>query len=370
MGELPLPQSSPTLGTKREREADSPLSAGASDSPRNLLPQNEMPRTIAGSRRANKEPPFIRQADRPSLHKSSAQRPYFQPEPLSPPAHAFTLNTRPPPQEQSQQQSHSPLREIHEFEETFSATPPFTNASPVGFALPMYGRRASSDGQVTFGAQTLPSEPQAHSPQLDPQTNYWYSMPSSSSPPNSEHSEPTSHAGASGASLSYGFRYPPSPTSQHQPHPRRHYLRQGSQLGGFSSTSKISTLSRGPYGMDAAEVVAGKTFDSMTTAYTQQQQRTPTYTLGPMVPDIGSNSMVSPPPRSSSGSSLENAYSGMGMDTRPDPLEGHYQHPQQHRGVQQQHEHQHPFTADSDTGPIWSNDPTGFECVEFVLFRS
>jgi len=368
MGELPLPQSSPNLGTKREREADSPLSAGANDSPRNLLPQNEMPRTIAGSRRINKVPPSIRQADRPPLHKSSAQRQYFQPEPLSSPAHTFTLNTRPPQQVDSQQQSHSPLREIHEFEQTFSATPPFTNASPVGFATPMYGNElggVTSDGQVTFGAQTLPSEPQAHSPQLDSQTNYWYSM-QSSVPQNSEHSEPTSHAGPSGASSSYGLHYPPSPTSHHQPYSRRHHVPQSTQLGGVSSTSRMGSLAGGPYGMDAAEAVAGRTFDSMTTAYTQQQQQTSTYALGPTVPERGSSSMVSPPPRSSSGSSMENASSGMGMDTMPDR---HYQH----HNVQQQHEHQslsHPFTADSSTGAIWSNDPTGFECVKFVLFRS
>jgi hypothetical protein len=70
---------------------------------------------------------------------------------------------------------------------------------------------------------------------------------------------------------------------------------------------------------------------------------------------------------------MENAYKGMGMDTMPDRLEGHYQHQHQYQGVPQQLEQQslsHPFTVDSNAGAIWSNVPTGFECVNFALFCS
>jgi len=371
MGELPLPQQSPPSGTRRERELGTPLSASASGSPLNPLSQNEMPRAIAGSRRVNKDIPFIRPTERAPLHKSSPQ--LSQREPLSSPAHTFSFNIQSPQQAHSQKQSYRQMREIQELGQTISAPPPFTNAERPVFSLPVYTNeleRVPSDGQLTFSAQAHPSQPQAQSPQLDPQTNYWYTVPSNANSQDSKHSESTSHAGPSGASSSYAAHYPPAPTPQRQPHPSRHHPPRGIPLGGFSSTSEMSPLTRGPYGMYSAEVEAGSISDSMTTAYTQRQE-TPMYGLGPMVPQMGSSAAVSPSPRSSSGSSMENAYRGMVMDTMPDRSGGHYQH--QHQAVPQQHEQQslpNPFTVDSDTGAMWPNVPTGFECVKSVLVCS
>lgn len=365
MGELPLPQRSPPSGTKRERESDVPLSAGAGGSPSNLLFQNEIPRTIAGSRRVTKESPFIRPTERTPLHKRSPQR--SQCEPLSSPERLFSFNTRPP--QLHAQPSHGQIRESPEPGQTISATPPFTNAAPM-FALPVYSNELGSaplDGEVTFSAHAHLSQPQVHPPQPDLQTNYWYTMPSNTRPQDSERSESASHAGPSGGSSSHRLHYPPAPTPQHQPHSRRYHPTRGVPLGDFSSTSEMNSLTGGPYGMDTADVGAGSIFDPMTTAYTQRQE-TSAYALGPTVPEMGSSSVVSPSPRSSSGSSMENTYSGMAMDTMPNLSEGQYQHQHQHQRVPQQHEQQslsHPFT---DAGAIWSNVPTGFEYVKFVLF--
>lgn len=333
----------------------------------NLLSQNEMSRAIAGSRRVNKDTSFIRPTERAPLHKSSPQ--LSQREPLSSPAHAFSFNIQSPQQAHSQKHSYRQMREIQELEQTISATSSFTNAERPVFALPVYTNeleRVSSDGQVTFSAQAHPSEPQAQSTQLDPQTNYWYTVPSSASSKDSERSESTPHAGPSGASSSYALHYPSAPTPQRHPHPNRHHPPRGIPIVGFSSTSEMSPLTRGPYGMYSAEVGAGNISDSMTTGYTPQQE-TSMYGLGPMVAQMGSSATVSPP-RSSSGSSMENAYRGMGMDTMPDRSGGHYQH--QHQAVPQQHEPQslpNPFTVDSDTGAMWS---TGFECVKSVFVCS
>jgi hypothetical protein len=122
-------------------------------------------------------------------------------------------------------------------------------------------------------------------------------------------------------------------------------------------------VAKGPYGMDVA---TGMLFDAMggRAGYTQQQ--TSTYGLGPMpssFPGMGSGSMVSTPPQSSSGSSMEDVYRRIGMETMPDRPGGHYQH--QHQTVPRQQEQQsssYPFLG------VWSNAPTGFECVLFVLF--
>jgi hypothetical protein len=257
------------------------------------------------------------------------------------------------------------MREIQELGQTIPSTSSFTNAERPVFAPPVYTNeleRVPSGGQVTFSAQAHPSQPQAQAPQLDPQTNCWYSVPSNASSQDSEHAESTSHAGPSGASSSYALHYPPAPIPRRQPHLNRHHTPRGIPLGGFSSTSEMSPLPQGPYGMYSAEVGAGSTSDSMTTAYTQRQE-TSMYGLGPMVPQMGSSATVTPSPRSSSGSSMENAYRGMGMDTMPDRSGGHYQHQHQHQAVPQRHEQQslpNTFAVDSDTGAMWSNVPTGF----------
>jgi hypothetical protein len=59
----------------------------------------------------------------------------------------------------------------------------------------------------------------------------------------------------------------------------------------------------------------------------------------------------------------------MGMETMPDRLGGHSQ--RQHQTVPRQQEQRassYPFVFDNDALAAWSNAPTGFECVIFVLF--
>jgi hypothetical protein len=65
---------------------------------------------------------------------------------------------------------------------------------------------------------------------------------------------------------------------------------------------------------------------------------------------------------------MEDVYRGMGMGTMPDRSGGQYQH--QHQGFPQHQEQQasYPFVLDHDTGAIWSNAPTGVQCVISILF--
>ena len=96
-----------------------------------------------------------------------------------------------------------------------------------------------------------------------------------------------------------------------------------------------------------------------------------TYGLGPIhssIPSMGSGSMASTAPQSNSGSSMEDVYRGMGMETTPDRSGGQYEH--QPQGVLRQQEQQvlsYPFVLDNDTEAIWSTAPTGVQCVISIL---
>jgi hypothetical protein len=84
---------------------------------------------------------------------------------------------------------------------------------------------------------------------------------------------------------------------------------------------------------------------------------------------MGSGLMASTPPQSSLGSSTEDVYKGMGMETIPDHSNGHIQH--QHQTVPWQQEQRaslNPYILDNDAVAAWSNAPTGFKYVVFVLF--
>ena len=209
----------------------------------------------------------------------------------------------------------------------------------------------------TFSTQAHLSHLQARSPHLDPEANYCYTATAP---------EPTSHTGASGTSSSSGPHYPPAPASQ-QPYPH-HHAPQGISGGEFPSASKASSVAQGLYGMDAAELATGMLFDKMgeRAGYIQ---RTSTYGLGTMhssFPGMGSGSMMSTPPQSSSGSSVEVVYRGMGMEAMPDHSGGHYQHQDQTVPRQQeQPASSYPF-VDNDAVGVWLNAPAGFECVIFV----
>jgi len=97
---------------------------------------------------------------------------------------------------------------------------------------------------------------------------------------------------------------------------------------------------QGPYGIP--EIASGMLFDAMEgrAGYAQQQQ-------------------------TRSGSS----YRGRGVEAMPERSSSHYQH--QHQKIPRQHEEpalSDPFILDSDAAAVWSNVPTGFQCVIVILF--
>jgi hypothetical protein len=66
---------------------------------------------------------------------------------------------------------------------------------------------------------------------------------------------------------------------------------------------------------------------------------------------------------------MEDVYKGMAMETMSDHSSGHIQH--QHQTVPRQQEQWallNPYILNNDAVAAWSNAPTGFECVVFVLF--
>ncbi|KIM40781.1 hypothetical protein M413DRAFT_412939 [Hebeloma cylindrosporum] len=357
VGELPLPQPSPP-SMKRDREWDSPPSSHASEQTSGPMSQTEASsRIIAGSRRVRKQPSSINQAQQLQTHPTHPP-PHQQSQaaPPPPPLHQ-SHNPRPPPERvRSRRYSHSQTR-ANESQQTASEVPSFNNTDLNVFALPVYSNdlaRLPLHGQMTFSAQA--HEPQTYPP---PETNYWYA------------SEPMSHADAGGPTSSYGSHYPPASVPQQQPY-SHHHAPQGIPGGEYPLASEASSMSQGPYRTDAAELATGMLFDTMLGRGGYTQQRTATYGSGPMhssFSSMGSGSMVSTPPLSS-GSSMEDMYPGMGMETMPDRSGGHYQQQHQHQGVPPQQEQQmsYPFVLDHDAGAIWSNAPTGFQMDQWGTY--
>lgn len=219
-------------------------------------------------------------------------------------------------------------------------------------------------GYVTFSAQAHHPRPQTHQPQLDPQTNHWYAMSDNVS---TQSGEPTPHGGPSGASSSYWPQHQPVPAPQHQHyqqlvHPN--HVSQSIRSSGFS-ISETSSSTHDPYGMDPAQIATGTMHDSGTGTLPYAQQRIPIYRLGSTdtpSPGVGSSSTMSSS-QSSPGSSIENVYGGMRMDTLPNLSDGQsfHQHQHQHQGVPQQQKQLQPLTdpfGDGDTVDLWSNAPT------------
>jgi hypothetical protein len=371
-GELPLRQPSPPPGTRRAHDSDAPFT-GPKESSSNPTSQNEALGTIPGS--FPKEPPFVGQMERPPKLQQSA----------------------------------------------FTTSP---NTDPPEFALPVYTNelgRLPLHGQVSFGAQARNSQSQTHSSQLHPETDYWYPVAHSGS----ERSEPAPLAGPSGTSSSYGLHHagpsaPPLQQQQQQHHLPPHHVPRSIPKDEFSSTSTpfqqpqqqqqqqhlhphhlprsiptdkfpstpaplqqyqqhhlhphhipqnipaeeftsgVSSMAQGQYGMVPPNVAASTSFAS-TLGHIQPQSLE--YELRPIaIPsmNMGPNAMAPPPPPSSAGPSMDNVYSGMAMD--PMSASGHpAYHPYQ--GVSQQGESYYPFALESNTEAVWSNAPTGFECV-------
>jgi len=377
-GELPSRQPSPPPGMRRPHESDAPLFTGPRESSSNPTSQNEALASIAGP--FPKEPPFVSQMEQPTRLQQSA------------------LTVSP-------------------------------NADPPEFALPVYTNelgRLPLHRRVSFGAQAHNSQSQTHSSQLHPQTDYWYAMAHSGS----EQSEPAPLAGPSGTSSSYGLHHagpsaPPlqqqqqhhlrphhvprsiptdgfSSTSvpfqqqqqqkpQHHPRPHHvprsiptdefpstpaliqpyqqhhlhpHHVTQSTPTDEFSSTSGVGSMVQGQYGMVPPNMAASMSFES-TPGHIQPQS--PEYELRPMaLPSVNMrpNAMAPPPPPSSAGPLMDNTYTGIAKDPVSAPGHPTY-HP--HQGVPQPGESYYPFALESNTEVVWSNAPTGFECV-ILLF--
>jgi len=336
---------------KRGREWDSPSSSNASELTSSPMSQNETsPRVIAGSRRVRKEPSFINQTQ-----QTQTPLPQHQPSQAAPPPPAMSQSHIPLPPSQrapSRSRSRSQIRP-NESQQTTSTISPLNNTDLNVFALPVYSNdlgRLPLHGHMTFTAQADLSQPQP-----DPETSYWYSA-----------SQPTSHADVNGASSSYVPHHPPAPAPRQQSYPH-HYTPQSISERQFPSAPEASSVAQDPYGMDA-ELATGMLFDAM---LGRADQWSSTYGLGPIhssIPGMGSGSIASTTPQSSSGSSMEHVYRGMGMETMPDRSGVQYQH--QPQGVLPQQEQQalsYPFVLDNDTETIWSTAPTGVQCVISIL---
>ena len=355
VGELPLPQPNPP-SMKREREWDTPSSSNATEL--TSSPQNDQPpRVFAGSRRVREASCFINQTQ-----QLQTPLPQHQQSQATPPPSVMAQYLPQPPSQKapSGSRSHNQLRQ-NESQETTSTISPFNITDLEVFALPVYTndlRRFPLPGQM-IPAQAPLSQPQPQ--QLNPETDYCYAA-----------SQPTSRADASGMSSSYGSHYPPASAYQQEPYLHRRHAPQGIPVRRFPPASEASFVAQDPYEMDAAELAHGMLFDAMEGRAGYTPQRTPTYGLEPLpssFPGMGSDSMVSTPPQSSnSGPPTENESRRLGIEAMPDRPDGRYQH--QRQTVPRQQEQQsssYPFGLDDDAVTVWSNAPTGFECVNFVL---
>lgn len=305
--ELSLPQPSPPADTGRQHELGTPSTSG-SEPPWN---QNKMLGTIAGS--FSNELPFTSQKQRsPRLQQS-----------------------------------------------TFTISPKV--GSPI-FLLPVYSNELERLPLQSFGAQAPNPRLQMYSPQRHPRVNDLHAMPHSVSPEDGERSEPTPFMHPMGASSSYGLRR--SGTSalplqqkrqqQHNSHP--HHTPQSIPTDGFSATSETA-MAHGFYGVNPTEMATSMSFESMMETLSHTQLQTPVYGLTPT--DL--------PSTSTGSNSMENVYSVMIEDSDPTFAGSHPTY--LYQGVPQQGESFYPLTVYNDAAVIWSNAPTGFECVNLILFR-
>jgi hypothetical protein len=224
------------------------------------------------------------------------------------------------------------------------------NAGSPYFSLPVYSNELGRLPLQSFGAQAPNPRPQTHPQQIHPRVNYLGAE-------GGEGSGPTPFVGPGGANSSYGPRRSGTLVPHLQQQRQQQHTPQRIPTDGFSTKSGTA-MAQGPYGRDSSETAASMSFESMMETLSHTQLQTLAYGLTPT--DL---------PRTSTGSnSMENVYSGMIEDS--DPMSaGRHSTSHQHQGVPRQGELFYPFTVDNDAAAIWSNAPTGFECVIFVLLR-
>lgn len=327
VGDLPLPQYSPPMTNKRERDAETPISRSSADlsSP---SPPESMPRSIAGSRRVHKENSERAAALR---HGASSDRISS----CDQPSHGVD---RSPSQAQIKH-------------EVGPAPPPHI---PVQYySLPVYSNelgRLPLHGQVAFS-----SDASVHPVHAGPQRGAGYWPPQQQQPPLGS----INVANGSGS----GMRLNPGPAG----------IIDGPGGAGYPSLDEMSSMTAG-FEMDAAAMAAGMMLDTMagTLSYGQHvSQPNPPPGMG-----YGIIGMEGP-----TGGSMD-GYRGLAMDTTGLNVMGNdasgsanraRPSGQQlgHAGLQgqgQQQDMSYQF-VDNDTIAMWSTAPTGFECVFLLLQR-
>ncbi|KAF9479628.1 hypothetical protein BDN70DRAFT_878593 [Pholiota conissans] len=351
VGELPLPQASPPATNKRERDSETPISATPGElSSQKHTPVETMPRSIAGSRRVNKDSSFANSAGSippsfpPQQHPSLGNVVADSKPALRHRASSSTL--------QSTAASPIPLASS-ELPLPLVDSPPSLGPRPPHapvqyYALPVYSNelgRLPLHGQVAFSADAPLQQPSNLQPQ--PGMNYW-------SPP------------VSGNNLGVGIAGSSTTTNT-----------------GFPSMSDMSTMSSMTtgYEMDSTAIAAGMMFDTMAGTlpfnhHRQHSHHAHRHSLhhgeqvgGPAV-GVGSYGMSD----IEGGGNPMDGFRGIGMDTTGgmggasgsrNVLGEHLGQPGQ--GSSHQPDLTYPF-VDNDTIAMWSTAPCGFELDEWGTY--
>lgn len=353
VGDLPLPQPSPPTSNKRERNADEPISSSIpSEASKATSPagQPSDTRAMAGNSRLHKD--------------SSISKPMDQQYPRSSqsPEQGSTVSQVPSPSQhgsglQSRQQSQTQLNE-----EQASSMPSSVPLVAQYYTLPVYSNdlgRLPIHGQLSFAeqarAQLQPPQP-PHKP-----TQFW-TLPGADSVNVGEGSSMGTGVVPTQMSMGYTSQQagPSTPAGHFSP--------------GYNPMSEMSTMAPGPqrgYGGDAAALAAGMMFDTLAYTHNQQAQQREQhqhqqqqqqqqahhqsiYGIGPMDPSglMPGSATMQPPGsyRTRTGGGLEQQQQTMAGQQQPMPNIGY-------TGF-----------VDNDTMAMWTNAPTGFECVMCLVY--
>ena len=353
---MPLPSPQPT--NKRERDSDSPKSAASNEpSPKE---QQDVPRTIAGTRRLNKD-----------ARGTAAQQATSQKLPSQPSVALFPRSQQPNPQASSAMEAC-----------LTSAFKPSTMTSARSsqtevFDLPVYSNdlgRLPLHGGVSFSAAThhtshSQSQSQPHT-QAPPQSSsgFWYGAPSNNNGVQDRHasdgnSGPRSSSSASSMSHHVGHSHRPS---QSMAPPQSH-----SQTPEYPHMSEMSHMTP-TYGVQPSPVTSGIMLDNVAAslAYTN-----PHSSFFDGIGSMGDSGALQP---SAALHSTFHRVFPSSMDTRVDG-DPTYRYQSQPQESQPQlspmvggptSSTMNYGLVDNDTIAMWSNAPTSFECVFCFIMSS
>jgi hypothetical protein len=354
VGDLPLPQPSPPTSNKRERNADEPISSTPSEASTSttLSDQHVGPRAMVGNSRLRKDSSISMPTDQ--QFSASSQSPDHRgstaPQVPSPSQHGSGLRSRQPSQSQLNA-------------EQSSSMPPPGPPAPRYYTLPVYSDdlgRLPIHGQLSFAEQ---AHTQLKPPQPPHKPTQFWSLPGA----DSASEDPSMGTGVVQAQMSIGYGH----NASQQAGPS---TTAGNFPSRYNPMSEMSTMAPGPrrgYGGDAAALAAGMMFDTLAYTHNQQTQRREQqqqqqqqqahhqsiYGIGPMDPSgLMPGSMPMQPSES---------YRTRAVDGLVEQQQQQQQQQQQAIGRQQQAMPNMGFTGfvDNDTMAMWTNAPTGFECV-------